>query len=938
MVQPVASRRSVGPVAVQLGLITQEQLASAQSAQARMPGRSLDQVLVDRKLLTPDQVRSIQVEMNRGAAPAPSKPSHGTRRTVVTSTPAASKRMLVVAGAIALVPILGLAAYFALKKAPAETVEAPKPEKTTPPPPKDKDKEVKTPPPPRADQPKVEVARIRATLRKVGGYTELANRYNAAADKINSMRDPEQYKPVMPELEALVTDSKNSDLSEDVREAYKEVVEAIKKRGEQVFTFLSDEVASLKAAGKYGDALKAWEWFPGNLDLVGSYDRKITEQKKSIRSEADAYFAKSMGEIEALVSSGKLEDAHLLLLRALEIGIDDLYAKAEKRMTELTALVDDAVKKKNEDDLAAFERTKEAEKEASKTAALYQDQFWKFVSDRKLDAAQAFLSKQRLTAPAEVGQAIGAMEKALLELRGGFEALEKLLQAQAGKTASLAFLENGKQQNRSFHIKSVGGGRIFYMVEGRELSVPVSDLHSSEISKLAAQAPAEERSLLDGMARLLDGGFDEAHLHLTSAGSRAQGLVAFVEKSTSFLERNVPVMKERASRFVNEKQWELAIQEYTKLASLPAERQAALRGRARAYYQLNNFMAAVSDIDSLFEMDDFADSNLELLNQSFKRSALIDKAIRMYEKANAKKPEHVMVLASLISLYMQIHEFEKAKEALTRAQKLKGGGRELDQLAHLVNVALEPAFPGKTFRAQFGRYDLETNVSQEYATKMARFMSKVYESYIKVFPYKKNETLRFHLKLFATEGEFFSYYKRTTGADPAGPHGKILAYYMSVTKELVGWNAEGIEDTLQHEGLHQYFDYFIEDCPIWFNEGYASFFETSTADAVRFNKGRHDTAVWLMQRGELPSMKEIFMMSGNVFRAKGAMHYGSSWSVVYWFIKSGRKKILDRYFEALMEGKDQQQAFDAIFGPGKENIDDFTAQWKRAVHTENYGE
>ena len=58
----------------------------------------------------------------------------------------------------------------------------------------------------------------------------------------------------------------------------------------------------------------------------------------------------------------------------------------------------------------------------------------------------------------------------------------------------------------------------------------------------------------------------------------------------------------------------------------------------------------------------------------------------------------------------------------------------------------------------------------------------------------------------------------------------------------------------------------------------------------------------------------------DVFRARGAMHYGTSWSAIYYFIKSGRKAMLDRYFEALMEGKNQQQAFDVVFGPGKANV------------------
>ena len=938
MVQPVAPRRSVGPIAVQLGLITPEQLETAKSAQARQPGRPLDQILVDRKFLTVEQVRSIQAELTRTSAPpAQSAPSQGAQRA--NRAPAGkSNRMWMVAGAIALVPVLGLVAYFALKKGPVPTQPEVVADKATNhvTPPTD-DKKVKEPAPPNPET-KAEVPRIRVTIQRLAGHSEVVDRFNATADKINSMRDPEQYKPVLEDLEALVRESKETSQGEDISEAFRDVVKAIQKRGEQVFGFMSDEVASLKAAGKFGDAMKAWEWFPGNLDLSGAYAHKISEQRKSIRNDADVTFANGMAEIDDLVKSGKLDEAHLRLEKLLEVGIDDLYAKAESRMTELTRLVEDAVKRKSDEEMEAFERKKEAEKESAKTASLYQDQFWKLVSDRKIDGAQAFLANQRAGATPEVEEAIAGMEKALDEIKEGFALTAKVLQAQVGKTVSLAFLEGGRQQNRSFLLKAVREGRIVYAIEGRELSVPLTDLHSVEIAKQAASGPEEDRDLLMGVSKMLDGAFDEAHLYLTNAKSRAQGLVAFIEKSTSFIQGNVPIMKERIARHVKEKQWELAIREYNKLAQLPAERKDALRGRARALYQMNDFMGAVADIDALFELDDFSDATIELLNLAYKRSALIDKATRMFERANERRPESVAILKNLIGLYMQIHEFQKAKEALKRADKVQGGGRELADLSHDLGVALEPAFPGKTFRAQFGRYDVETNVNQEYSTKMARFMDKVYQSYIKVFPYKKNETLRFHLKLFSTQGEFFSYFKRSNGTDPAGPNGTVAAYYASRTKELVGWNAADIEETLQHEGLHQYFDYFIENCPVWFNEGYASFFETSTADAVRFNDERHRTAQWLHFKNELPSMKEIFMMNWAVFRAKGAMHYGSSWSVIYWFVKSGRKQILDRYFEALMEGKDQQQAFDAIFGAGKEDVDEFNSLWKKAVRTGNYDE
>jgi tetratricopeptide (TPR) repeat protein len=850
--------------------------------------------------------------------------------------------MWILSGAIGAVPVLGLVAFLLFRSKP----ETPEPKPQVHPKDeivlsgKDKDKKKDSPPPKEGDDPKAkEEARIRVRLQRIPRAVAFAERWNDVVERVNSSRDPEQYRSALPDLEKLVAESRGTDEHDLIRDGYRAVLDAIKRRGEQVFNFLQDEVKRLSGAGKYGDAVKSWDWFPGNLDLTGSYARKIEELRAKTLADAQTYFQRITGEAEALIKQEKLPEARLILLRAIEIGLAELAEEAYRRLTELTHLEDAASRKAEEDQLAEFERMKKAEGEASKMVALYQGQFWDLVSRRKLEGAKEFLEKQRPGAPPEVAKSIDQMLAALEEIRRAFELVADRLRPLAGQTVSLAFLENGEKKPRSFLLKSIRDGKLVYTVEGREMTAPLSDLHSSDIAKIAGSGPEGDRAYLEGVAKLLDGGFDEAHLHLTSAGPRAAAIVRFVENSAAFLERNVPVMRGRAETYMKEKEWEKAAQEYTKLATLPAERKEALRGRARAYYQANNFVGTVFDVETLFGMDDFSNETIELLNNAFKRSTLIVKAIHIYETANRRVPENAAVLTNLVELYMQIHEYQKAKETLSRVEKLQGGSQRLATLVHLLGVALEPSFPGQTFKTQFGRYDLETNVSAEYANKMARFMDSIYRAYAKYFPYKKNETLRFHLKLFASEGEFFSYYKRVTGSDPRGPEGKILAYYMPITKELVGWNQEGhIESTLQHEGLHQYIDYFISECPIWFNEGYASFFETSTADEVRFNPGRHQTAKYLLDSGQLPSLKEVFMMSGDVFRARGAMHYGTSWSVIYYFIKSGRKAMLDRYFEALMEGKDHQQAYDVVFGPGKANVEEMDAKWRRAVFSGNYDE
>ena len=94
----------------------------------------------------------------------------------------------------------------------------------------------------------------------------------------------------------------------------------------------------------------------------------------------------------------------------------------------------------------------------------------------------------------------------------------------------------------------------------------------------------------------------------------------------------------------------------------------------------------------------------------------------------------------------------------------------------------------------------------------------------------------------------------------------------------------------------------------------------------------------MLDRGTLPHLRDLCMMSDAVFRSQGGWHYSSSWSAIYYFVKSGRKAVLDRYLEALMEGKDQQQAFDAIFGRGKLDVDEMDAKWRRAIFSGNYDE
>ncbi|MBI4563485.1 MAG: hypothetical protein HY716_02165 [Planctomycetes bacterium] len=919
-------RASIAQTALKLGWITREQLARCARVQLG-PGRgkSLVQILVEQGYLRADQARQLAQRTSResGAARHPSARQAPSR---------ASKGIWIASVAMAAVPLMAIGAFLLLRSAAPPPTPPSRPEavnvaEAPPTPEKTPEKEATAP----------SEERIRARLEPLSGSGPIVSAWNDLVARFERTRDPEQYKPLLPDLERLVVRSRGSPHEEAIREGYLDVVNAVKRRAEQVYAFLTEETSRLCAAGKFGEAIRWWDLFPLNLDSAGTYEKRIAERRDRTLDQAKSAYAGKRAEAERLIAQGNYVEARLILQDALEIGLLDLVEDAYARLTALTHLEDAAARKADEEKLAEFQRIKREEREITELVARYQEACWDLVSSRKLDAAEALLRKDRPSAAPEVAKALDQLLGMLDEMKSGFALAAASLRPNIGRTVSLTFLEGGEARPRALHLKDVRDGRITHVIEGKELSLPAADLHASELLKLAAGvADGPSQALLRGMSRMLANEFHEAHADLQHAGGAAVNLLAFVEGSTRFLERAAPAIRDRAARYLEEKRWEQAAQEFTRLAALPAERPAALKSRARAYYQMGHFVGTVLDVEALFELGDFPEEMIDLLNLSYKRSTLIAKAIQIYETANRRVPDNPKILANLVMLYMQLHRYVEAYATLKRAEKLKGYDPALFQMAELLHVAREPAFPGRAFESSFGRYDVQTNVSQEVANKMARFMSEVYRDYAKVFPYKKNETLRFHVKLFAHKGEFHAYYRKVTRSEPVSPFGEIQAYYMPATKELVGWNDEDIEETLRHEGLHQFIDYFISDCPIWFNEGYASYFEKSTADEVNFNPGRHRTARHLLHTNRLPGLKELFLMDGATFRKGGALHYGSSWSAIYFFIKSGRKSVLDRTFEALMEGKTQEQAFQEVFGPGKFNVEEIEAKWRRAVFDEVY--
>ncbi len=967
-------RPSVGILAVQFGLISQTQLMDCLDLQRGQDSdKDLEQILIERGLVSREAIEKLMVSyrssvrapavgasgegptvrqtrrggtviIKPGDPAAPVSPAaqrsttavrrdgtgmrHRTGTRARAEMPPESQRPRWLVGSLMALAPLGLIGVYLLyasftggghvpPPAPNSGGSAPVTSTSTPPP---------TPEYAAAAQGE----RIHAAVRHLKGDQDVVRRYNEMVDRVKACREPEQYNALIDDLGRIVTDAKGSAYESDIRGGYKLVIDAMRRRGEQIFGFIQDESRRLADSGRFGEALRSWDWFPGNIDPTGLLMKEIERLRGETLETGRRNYRTKREQSEKLAFERKFEQAKLLMLEALEMGLTEYTDEAYGLVSKFTESEDAAAKAVEAAQLEEFTLKARAERETTQRAGAVRAQFWDLVVQRKIDGADAFLKKQRDGAPADVCKEIDLLTKAVEDIRMAFGAVEKALARLEGRDATVAFVDGVK----SLSLKSVSRGTIVYTREGRQFSVSVYTVASAEVERAAeGVTDADRREVVRGVALLLRDDVSGAHECFQRGRTDGATLLSFVERSSAFLAKNAPAYRERAEKALEAKDWDRAIAEFSRLAAIPTERAAALRGRARALFNAGNFVATVLDIEQLFEMGDYSEDSIRLLNDSFQRSTLIAKAIQIYENARKRVPENGTILENLVILYLQIHEYEQAQKVLVEAKRISGGNR-LGAAIHLLQVASQNSFAGQSFKSKFGRYDLETNVSQKYANEMAQFMDKVYRDYVKVFPYKKNEALRFHVKIFSSESEFFGYYRRVTGSEPSGPYGKVLAYYMPLTKELVGWNAPDIHETMTHEGLHQYIDYFIDQCPIWLNEGYASYFEKSTADEPRFNKERHMTAKFLLISKQLPRIKDLILMDGNTFRRHGAWHYGSSWSLIYYLIKTGQKSLLDRYFEELMQGKSEQQAFDGVFG--KIDLTKLEARWRKAIFDEDY--
>ncbi|MHC4663789.1 MAG: DUF1570 domain-containing protein, partial [Planctomycetota bacterium] len=237
-------------------------------------------------------------------------------------------------------------------------------------------------------------------------------------------------------------------------------------------------------------------------------------------------------------------------------------------------------------------------------------------------------------------------------------------------------------------------------------------------------------------------------------------------------------------------------------------------------------------------------------------------------------------------------------------------------------------------------YVVHSNVSESFAKEVAEQLEIAYKMYTKVFK-RKLTGEKFHVHIFSSKQDFME--KTCAPAMAAGfyaPYSEAL--YMPRMS-----NAASFNDTLFHEGFHQFLDAVTDRVGTWFNEGHACFFGPSQyfkeggrpKMKLVVNRRRCQIIKRALGQNKAPALEDLLFSGQREWGLNPeytAVYYAAAWSFVYfcWFYENGKyKKILQKYMSGCKKGEGGKKLVKKAFSGL--NMSQVQAEWYSHIKSVN---
>lgn len=142
-----------------------------------------------------------------------------------------------------------------------------------------------------------------------------------------------------------------------------------------------------------------------------------------------------------------------------------------------------------------------------------------------------------------------------------------------------------------------------------------------------------------------------------------------------------------------------------------------------------------------------------------------------------------------------------------------------------------------------------------------------------------------------------------------------------ITLSLEGEDEETFK-TIFHEYVHFIINtnFGKSEVPPWFNEGLAEYYSTfAIENDSKVKLGLpHSSHIYYLRESRLMPLDQLFKVTNFQLLQTGGhsrtIFYAESWAIVHYLIQSGKSAGMHKFLAAIMDGQEQDKAFQATFG------------------------
>ncbi|MEM7199932.1 MAG: DUF1570 domain-containing protein [Planctomycetota bacterium] len=330
---------------------------------------------------------------------------------------------------------------------------------------------------------------------------------------------------------------------------------------------------------------------------------------------------------------------------------------------------------------------------------------------------------------------------------------------------------------------------------------------------------------------------------------------------------------------------------------------------------------------------DFLDGRV-LLGRVHEQLRAFADAEQCYREVIAAQPDDGLGYRSLALLLFRRGQPDATREVIREARRQGVPLQHVQELDRLLTMALKgPDWP-RVYDYQSTNYHVFSDIDHKTCVLATRTLEQAYSAYKSQLVGIPHTNRRFRAYLFSGEAGYHGY------AEKIGAHARehTAGLYSPVLKQLLVWHLPShtrLEETIRHEGFHQYLDSVIAQPPTWFNEGLALYYERLARKGGRVEGGvvREDLLAILRENPRRMISLERFLFEGaaSFYDQDPDVHYAQAWALVHYLRDSTRanRKLFQDLFRALRQDVPPRDAIELAFRGT--NLDRFERRFQTYV-------